>query len=379
MDGVLIGRVRGIEIRASWSVAVVGWLIAWSLATQILPDMAEGRSDTEYWVAGVIATAGFFAALVAHELGHSLVAQSHGVGVRSITLWVLGGLARLDKQPETPDAAMRISAAGPAVSVFVGVVGLAAGAVTSGLIAAVLVWFGSINLLLAGFNLLPAFPLDGGRIYQARLWGKGLSQDDATAKAAKLGGRVGQFLVWLGVFEIFFGGLLSGLWLIAIGWFIREASLAEAQSVRRESMLRCFTAADVMTPDPESVPGSRSIERFVDDVVTSGRHAAYPVRDEIQNVVGLMEVKSVRDTPRAAWPTTAIEAVMKPLSEIPVVAPDDTLDVLARSMNDRTATRALIMNGEVLAGIVSPSDIVRLTIAADLAGAPAKIPRRLTS
>ena len=367
MNGVLIGRVQGIEIRVSWSVAIVGWLIAWSLATQVLPDMAEGRSDTLYWVAGVVATVGFFAALVAHELGHSLVAQNHGVGVSSITLWVLGGLARLEKQPETPDVAMRIAIAGPAVSFACGLVGLAAASLTSGLIAAVLVWFGSINLLLAGFNLLPAFPLDGGRVYQAWLWKRGLTQDEATAKAARLGGGIGLAMVWLGVIEILFAGLLGGLWLMAIGWFIREASIAEPQGVRRQSMLRRFTASDVMTPNPESVPGSRTIERFVEDVVVLGRHAAYPVLNEMHMTVGLVELKSVQATPRAAWPTTTVETVMKPLSEIPVAAPDDTIDVLVRSMEERTATRALIMDGDRLAGIVSPSDIARLTIAVELA------------
>lgn len=370
MNGALIGRVRGIEIRVNWSVAIVGWLIAWSLATQMLPEMAEGRSETAYWVAGVIATIGFFAALVAHELGHSLVAQTNGVGVSSITLWVLGGLARLEKQPETPDVAMRIAAAGPAVSVACGVVGLAAASVTSGLAAAVLVWFGSINLLLAGFNLLPAFPLDGGRVYQAWLWKRGRSQDEATAKAASLGSGIGLAMVWLGVIEILFAGLLGGLWLMAIGWFIREASIAEPRGVRRQSMLRRFTAADVMTPNPESVPGSRSIERFVDDVVVMGRHAAYPVRDETQETVGLVELKSVQATPRTAWPTTSVEAVMKPISEIPVAAPEDTVEVLVRSMEEHTATRALIMDGELLAGIVSPSDIARLTIAVELAEGP---------
>jgi CBS domain-containing protein len=244
---------------------------------------------------------------------------------------------------------------------------VAAGVISSGLIGAVLVWFGSINLLLAGFNLLPAFPLDGGRIYQAWLWKGGLTQDEATGKAARLGGGIGQVMVWVGVVEILFAGLLGGLWLMALGWFIREASIAEAQGVRRESALRRFTTADVMTPEPVSVPESRSIERFVEDVLSSGRHAAYPVRDETQNVVGLVELKSVRSTPRSEWPTTTVGAVMKPLSDTPVAAPDDTVDVLARGMEEREATRALVMDGDVLVGIVSPSDIVRLTLAMELA------------
>ncbi len=367
MNGVLIGRVRGIEIRVSWSVAIIGWLIAWSLASEVLPQMAEGRSDRAYWIAGIVATVGFFAALVAHELGHSLVAQSQGVGVKSITLWMLGGVARLERPAADPSAAMRIAVAGPAVSIVCGLVGLALAIPGGGLSGAVLMWFGSINLLLAGFNLLPAFPLDGGRVYQAWLWRGGLSQDDATAKAARLGGGVGQAMVWVGIVEIFFSGLLAGVWLMAIGWFVREASAAEAQGVRRESMLRSFTALDVMTPDPESVPGSRSIEWFVDDLVSSGRHAAYPVVDGTGRVIGLVEIKSVRSSPRATWSTTSVQAVMTPLEDVPVVAPNATVDQLARAMEERSATRALVMDGDVVVGIVSPSDVVRLTIAVQLA------------
>ena len=367
MHGVLIGRVRGIDIRVNWSVAIIGWLIAWSLATQILPEMAEGRTDSAYWTAGVIATMGFFAALMAHELGHSLVAIQHGVEVRSITLWVLGGVAHLARNPDSPTAAIRIAAAGPIVSMICGVVGLGAGMVAEGLVGAVLIWFGSINLLLAVFNLLPAFPLDGGRIYQAWLWSGGLSADEATARAARLGGIIGRALVWLGVIEILLTGLLSGLWLMAIGWFLREASNAEAQYIRRESELRRFTCANVMTAEPECVPTTRTIARFVDDVLASGRHAAYPVVDAEGRVAGLIEIKSVQAIARDSWPATEVGSVMTPLDRVPVVESTDTIDVLVRRMQERADTRALVIDDGRLLGIVSPSDVVRLTIALELA------------
>jgi CBS domain containing-hemolysin-like protein len=174
-------------------------------------------------------------------------------------------------------------------------------------------------------------------------------------------------MVWLGVLEIFLIGVLSGLWMMAIGWFIREASYAEARSSREASALGRFTCADVMTSRPDSVPTTRSIERFVDDVLSTGRHAAYTAFDSDQRVVGLMEVKSVRLTPRDAWPTTEVSAAMTPLAEVPVASADATLDVLVRRMDEHAGTRALIMDGDRLVGIVSPSDIVRLTIAVELA------------
>ena len=371
MEGLLIGRVRGIAIRVHWSVAIIGWLVAWSLATQVFPDIAEGRSDEAYWVAGIVATVGFLAALVAHELGHSMVALRHGVGVTSITLWVLGGVARLTRSPENPAAAIKIAAAGPAVSIACGLIGLVAGLVGTGLEGAVLVWFGSINLLLAVFNLLPAFPLDGGRIYQAWLWSRGLPEEEATTKAARLGGGIGRAMVWLGVIEILLTGLLGGLWLMAIGWFLREASHAEAEGIRRESTLRRYSCTEVMTPQPEWVPATRALDRFVDEVLASGRHAAYPVLDDDHRVVGLIELKAVRSTPRDVWPITPVSEVMTPLAEVPVVTPDATVDVLVRRMGERADTRALVMDGARLVGIVAPSDVVRLTIALELTQEPA--------
>jgi len=354
-------------------VGVIGWLIAWTLATQILPEMVEGRSDAAYWSAGAVATIGFLAALLAHELGHSLVALRHDVEVQSITLWMLGGVARLAQPATTPRAAIHIAVAGPIVSLACGFAGLAAGALVAGLtadiVSAVLIWFGSVNLLLALFNLLPAFPLDGGRIYQAWLWNRGLSSDEATAKAARLGGTLGRVLVWLGVVQALLVSLLSGLWLMAIGWFIREASEAEAQGTRWASALRRFTCADVMTTAPECVSATRRIDQFVRDVVDSGRHAAYPVVEGL-HFVGLIHVNSVRRLPPQEWSTTEVSAVMKPLADVPVVTADETADQLFYRLEEQAETRALVMEGGRLLGIISPSDVVRLAIAVELAGEP---------
>jgi Zn-dependent protease len=367
MHGFLIGRLQGIEVRIHWSVAIVGWLISWSLATQVLPEMVEGRTDVAYWTAGSVAVVGFLAALLAHELAHATVALRHDVGVKSITLWVLGGVARMDRAPDSPSTAMSIAAAGPMVSIACGVFGLTAAVFAEGLLAAVLVWFGTINLLLALFNLLPAFPLDGGRIYQSWLWGRGLSEYEATRRAARLGRGIGRAMVWLGVIEILIAGLLGGLWLMAIGWFIREASAAEWQSSRRESALSRYTCAEVMSPRPEVVPATRTVERFVNDVLSTGRHAAYPVVDTEERVLGLVEIKSIRTIPRGARSDTYLSELMTPAAEVPTAASNDPVDLLVRRMDEHGDTRALIIDDGRLLGIVSPSDIVRLTMAIEVA------------
>lgn len=361
-----IVSVRGIEIRAHWSVAIIGGLISWTLATQLLPDMVEGRSETAYWVAAIGATVGFLIALVAHELGHALVALRHDVEVRSITVWALGGVAQLERSPATPDAAIRIARAGPLVSMVCGFIGLVAGFLTPGLARAVLVWFGTINIVLALFNLLPAFPLDGGRIYQAWLWRRGLSNEEATAKAARLGGTIGRVMVWIGAIEAVLVALVSGVWLMMIGWFLREASQAELRGSRTESSLRRFTSRDVMTSRPMTVAGSRLVSQFVDDAVASGRHSAYPVM-EGDKVIGLVDMTSIRSLPADEWPNTAVVAVAKPLPDVPVVDAGETADEVLRQMERHGQSRALVMEAEQLIGIIAPSDIVRLAIAVELA------------
>jgi len=367
MDGFLVGHIRGIEIRLSWSVAVIAWLLAWSLAVVILPETAEGYSDGEYWAVAVAATVGFLGALFAHELGHSLVAQAAGLRVESITLWMLGGVARFESMAEDPTAAIRIAAAGPAVSLACGVGGVLASLVAGdGIVAVVLLWFGTVNLVLAAFNLLPAFPLDGGRIYQAVLRRRGMTDAAATAKASRVGVVMGKLIVWLGVIQILFAGLLGGLWLVAIGWFIREASVAEARTTARDAMLDAVAVVDIMTPDPVRIPARSRVQAFVDDALDSGRHAAYPVADGNGEIVGLVELKAVGRVPRGEWADTPVTAVMKPIAAVPVASTADSARDLVRRMDERGDTRALVFNGDELVGIVSPGDVARLVTTLEL-------------
>jgi len=257
-DGFLLGRVRGIEIRANWSVLVIVGLVTWSLADGVLPEAIEGYSTAEYWTAAGLLAVAFMLGLVAHELGHSLVAATEGVKVTGITIWMFGGVAQLGSSPETPRAAMRIAAAGPAVSVAIGVVALAFSLAFGGLVGVAVGWYGAINLLLAFFNLLPAFPMDGGRLFQAWLWSRSGDEVDATQRAAAVGHTIGGALVILGILEaLVAGATVGGLWLMLIGWFIREAAKAEANRAMIENPLQKVPVTDVMTADPERASGNR--------------------------------------------------------------------------------------------------------------------------
>lgn len=368
MDGVLIGRVRGIDLRVNWSIGIIAMLIAWSLAETVLPDAVDGRSETEYWVAGTLTALGLLAALIAHELGHSLVALRNDVGVKGITLWMLGGVAVLERNPSTPGAAIRIAAAGPAVSAAIGVIGLAVAVPLTGLAGASVQWFGAMNLALAAFNLLPAFPLDGGRLYQAWQWRTTGSERDATRRAVRLGLSVGAVLVGIGLLELLLVSTIGGLWLMMIGWFIREAARAHLRQSEMERPLSDMHVTQVMSPAPVTVLSDISLDNFIAGVFFGGRHAAYPVVDADGAVVGMITLNAVRSLPpeRAAHSTVAELTV--PLDDLVVVAPETSVAELMPLMQERGERRALVMDDAgALLGIVSPSDVARLVAVVELA------------
>lgn len=370
MMGVRLGTIAGIEVRVNWSVLVIASLVAWSLSDAILPAAVEGRAWPEYWAAGVLTTGAFFAGLLAHELGHSLVARRAGVDIESITLWMFGGVANLERSPESPDDALRIAVAGPAVSVALGAIGLVLSAFLDGLVAASLAWFGLINLLLAGFNLLPAFPMDGGRVYQAWLWRRSGDEVAATERAAGLGRVIGGGLVVLGVLEVLIGGLIGGLWFVVIGMFLREASRAELRHVRVERPLRHVTVADVMSPRPVTVDAGTTISELVAWMLAGARHVAYPVTSPSGDLVGLVDRAAVARTSRHDWPTTSVGDVATPVAELVVVGSSTpVVDLLAR-LQLGGDHRALVVDEGRLVGIVAPSDIMRLVQLVELTGQP---------
>lgn len=369
MEGLLVARIRGIEVRANWSIAIIGVLIAWSLAESVLPDMVEGRSDAAYWAAGGITAAALLAALVAHELGHSLVALGEGVWVRRITLWMLGGLAELESEPDTPRSALRIAGAGPVVSAGIGVIGLASSVLFDGLVGASLQWFGVMNLVLAVFNLIPAYPLDGGRIYQAWQWRVTGEQVSATERASDLGQRIGALLVAVGFFEFLFLSTVGGLWLMVIGWFIREAARAERRRALLVGPLSELTVRQVMSPTPLTVRADVMLENFVAGMFFGGRHAAYPVVADDDRLVGLVTLNAVRAVEPARLDTTTVGDVAEPLTTVPVVQPDQPAADLVEMMAGTGERRALVLDADgSLAGIVAPSDIARLVAVVELAG-----------
>ena len=240
------------------ALAIVA-LIAWGLASGTLPELAPGYSTAEYWIAGSVTAVLFLAGLLAHELSHSLVAIRRGIHVRDISLWLLGGIATIEDEPEVRRTNSRIALAGPATSIALGVAALLVAPVADGLggaplFVATVAWLGSINLVLAVFNLAPVGPLDGGRVLRAWLWRRHGNRVQAARTATRAGETFAHVLIAVGILELFFGAGVSGVWAILLGWFLLGAARAEKAQIEMEAQLAGLRVKDVMTPDPVTAP-----------------------------------------------------------------------------------------------------------------------------
>ncbi len=364
-SNIRLFRFRGIEVGANWSLLVIAWLITWGLAGTVLPQSVPGRPAVAYWATGLIAAAIFFASLVAHEMGHALVARRRGVRVEHITLWLFGGMTELTSDDPDPATELRVGVVGPMVSLGVGLVAgmlaAAAGLIdTLELQAAALWWLSWINVLLAVFNLLPAFPLDGGRVLRAALWQRWDDRVRATVAAAKVGEMFAYGLMFLGFMAFAGGAWLSGIWFVFLGWFLLLAARAETTVVTRHETLAGVTVGDLMTRDPVVAPAHASVAELIDDYLFRFRHSAYPVVDDLGRPVGLVTLERIRTVPPALRSTTDLRSVAFPMSEVPCRRThDDALPLVAELATSRPG-RALVFEGTDLVGIVSRTDIVRI-------------------
>ncbi|HEX5267289.1 MAG TPA: site-2 protease family protein [Acidimicrobiales bacterium] len=268
-ESVYLGRIGGVRVGINWSLVPVFVLVAWSLAVGQLPAETLGYTRSAYWAAAVVTSVAFFASLLAHELAHAVVARRHGVQTRGIVLWLFGGVAQLEGDMPNARAELRVAAAGPATSLALAVVTGAGAWVLdhtgqSALLVAAVAWLSGINALLGLFNLLPAFPLDGGRVLRAFLWRHWRDRLRATAVAATAGKVVGYGLVALGGVEVLTGGALGGIWLGMIGWFVATAAGQQRERVSERGRFGSLRVSDAMTPEPVVVPATATVAEVVD-------------------------------------------------------------------------------------------------------------------
>jgi Zn-dependent protease len=366
-QSIRIGRVAGVDVGMSWSVLVIFGLLTWELATVVFPPASPfGGSvgGARYWVAGALAALTFFLSLLAHEVSHAVVARRNGVGVRSITLWLFGGVAQLEGEAHTAGADFRIAAVGPATSIaaaglFAGVQAVTVAAGGGGLPVDVLSWLWKINLLLAAFNLIPAAPLDGGRILRSGLWRHWGDRGRASVAAARAGRGFGVVLVVLGGLEFATGGLY-GIWPLVLGVFLYSAATSEERTAVVRSGLDHVPVGEVMARHPLVAPGWTTVAALAEQGLWHYRGDTVVLTDQAGWLAGAVGVAQLRAVPADRQATTTLWALGTPLAGLAVARPEEPMGVLLERMALAGAPVALVLGADNrLAGVVSPSDIER--------------------
>lgn len=368
-DHLQIARVFGIPIYLHFSWLIVFGLIVWTLSTGYFPAHYPDLPASSNWAKGLVASLLFFVSILLHELGHALVALRHGLRTRSITLFIFGGVAQLEKDPQDGRSELWMAAAGPLVSL--GLAGLfyacAALPFAGPAVVAVARYLALINLMLAVFNLVPAFPMDGGRLLRGALWDS-LGKARATRIASGAGTLFAFFLISVGVFSLLGGASLAGVWYILIGWFIKDASLASYQQVRIDEALRGVTVRDLMLRHPDTVPADLSVAEAVREHFLRTGYGAYPVlRGEV--VAGLLSLKDVLRVAVEERESTSVQGAMRPVTDEIVTDPDTPVPAAIEKMAHGGTARLLVMQAGQLVGLLTMNAVVRrLKVREELAG-----------
>jgi Zn-dependent protease/predicted transcriptional regulator len=359
-SSVRLGRIAGIEFGVNWSWLVVFALIVWTLAAGIFPSTNPGLSKTTHIAMAIVAAFFFFLSILLHEFGHAFQARREGIEIDGITLWLFGGVARFKGSFRTAGAEFRVAVAGPLVSLALGVLFVLLALIprSPSAVDGVVSWLGYINLTLLVFNLIPAPPLDGGRVLHAALWRWRGDFGWATRVGANVGRGFGYLLIALGIAMFVFQGSFSGAWLAFLGWFLLTAATAEARYLLTQEALSGLRVGDVMTPDPVVVSADTTLGEFMDKIMFSRRHTTYPVVDG-GKPVGLLPFRCVASVPRDQWDRRRVRDCLIVLDEVPVLREnEDAIDALAE-LSQSAAGHGLVVSNGGLAGIVSTSDLAR--------------------
>jgi len=371
MNGSLnLGRVLGIPIRlhATWFLIAV--LVTVSLATGFFPRQYDGWSPPTYWLVGGVTAVLFFSSVLLHELGHSVVALREKVPVKSITLFVFGGVAQIGAEPPTAGAEFRIAIAGPLVSFALAAVftGLGAALGSIGVLAAPLAYLGQINLLLGAFNLIPGFPLDGGRVFRALLWKTGGNFRSATRWASRVGQLVAMGFVLFGIAQFFFGGgLVGGLWYVFIGWFLNNAAQSSYQQVVLRDTLSGVKARSVMTQQCQTVPAGTRVDRLVEENILGQGQRCFFVADQ-GDLKGLVTLHNIRRVAPGRREEMTADQVMTPADAVYAVHPEDDVMAVLQRMDESDVNQVPVVDGGRLLGLITRESLLHeIRLRAELA------------
>ena len=358
-SGIPLGRIFGIPIYLHPSWFIIFLLITVSLRTQF-SSQHPGWTPTQHWTLGIVTSVLFFASVIFHELSHSVVALLYRIPVQSITLFVFGGLSSIKREPERAKQEFNIAIAGPLSSLFLaGCFWLVAHFFHgNAMIVAAAKWLWEINLLLALFNLLPGFPLDGGRVLRGIVWAFTGNFTKSTHIASNAGKILAYLMIFIGIWQALNGNWVGGLWLAFIGWFLLSAAQESFAQAALRNTLTGVRAEDIMTRDIPTVPRDMSLEEYMHEVLRTGRQ--YHVVTGVGNPVGMITLQAARRTPREEWANTSIQAVMLQFNQIHAASPDEpALGVLERMQNEDVTQMPVISDGHIV-GIIARDTILRV-------------------
>ncbi|MFB3881475.1 MAG: site-2 protease family protein [Armatimonadota bacterium] len=356
-----IGRIFGIEIAIDYTWFIIFFIVAAGLSTGWLARYMPGVPLGLRWIVAGLAAILFFASVLLHELSHSIIALRNGMKVSGITLFLFGGVSKLSDEPKSAGVELKMAIAGPLTSVALALVFLALAFLLKPVpvLSGVFRWLGIVNGFLAAFNLVPGFPLDGGRVLRAGIWQWTANLGEATRIAAGFGQGVGILMIVGGILSYFLGGGFGGLWLAFIGWFLMQAAQSSYQQMMLRQALTGVSVTHVMTPSVDSVPPDLTLDQVVHDYIMARNHPAFPVVED-GRLLGLLCVTEVRAIPRQQWPVTTARQAAAPLSDHNTISPSaDAWEALVR-MSQENCGRLLVVENGMVRGIISRTDIMRL-------------------
>jgi Zn-dependent protease len=364
MKGLKLFRVLGIQISLNYTWFIVFGLIAWSLASGYFPSRYPDLNPTAHWVMGFLGAFFLFLSVLVHELTHSYIAKREGIEVKEITLFIFGGVSQLTKEPEDSKKELKVAIGGPLSSLVLALVFWILSKMISStppliLYTGLLRYLAFINLSLALFNLIPGFPLDGGRVLRALYWRKTGSLKKATRIASESGKWIGVGVILFGLFLILMGNLIGGFWFVIIGIFLRSAAEGGLQQVMMKGALEGVKVKELMSQGVISVPPSLSIQRLVEDFYLTHKHITYPVI-EGERIIGIITLKQVKEVPRDQWKEKTVREVMMSLREEMVLDPEgESVDALQKMIRTGEGRLPVVKDRRPV-GMITRRDILNL-------------------
>ncbi len=364
---IKIGRIAGVELGLHYSWLIIAALITFSLGARFHDTNPEWGQIT-VWLSAIVTGLLFFVGLFAHELSHAMVAKSRGLPIHRITLFILGGVAQIEREAQDANTEFWMAIAGPIASVVFGGICLGVARAVFGWHwgvepqsppGAVLVWLGYINLALAAFNLIPGFPMDGGRVLRAILWWATKNGNQATRSAARVGQFVGWLFVMWGIFRVFTGAGLGGLWIALIGWFLVQAASASLYQAQASALLRGLRVREMMSRDCARVDGNVSVQAFVDLHLMRGQSSCFLVFDG-DRLAGLVTTTDVRRVERERWAETTVRDIMKPIESVRTATPDMPVEQALETMTRDDINQLLVVDDGHAEGVLTRAHILQV-------------------